>query len=111
MKIYLSGKVTGEDHAETLAKFKKYEEKLQALGHKVVNPVTHIKSTEPWESAMKQAIVLLMDCDTIFQIEDWIHSKGAKVEFELAHKLKYDILTPNDLDYLNRMRSCGMEQI
>ena len=107
MKIYLSGKVTGENYAETLVKFKKYEQKLQALGHEVVNPVSHIKSTEPWESAMKQAINLMMECDTIFLIEDWIHSNGAKVEFELAHKLKYDILTPNDLDYLNRMRSYG----
>jgi len=104
MKIYLSGKVTGEEYAQTCLKFKKYEVKLQALGHEVVNPLSHIKSTAEWSDAMKQAIVLMMACDTIFLIEDWINSTGAKIEFELAYKLKYHILTPNDLDFLEHLK-------
>jgi hypothetical protein len=98
MKIYLSGKVTGEDYAQVCLKFKKYENKLSEMGHEVVNPVSHIESTDTWESAMKKAIILMMPCDTIFMIEDWLHSRGAKIEFELAYKLKFQIITPNDLD-------------
>ena len=43
-KVYLAGKVTGEDFNAVKAKFAKKQRELEALGYKVVNPVTAINN-------------------------------------------------------------------
>jgi len=98
MKVYLSGKVTGLDSRETVKKFGDYENRLKALGYAVANPVAEISPLARWDVAMKKAIVIMMECDAIFLIEDWLQSRGAKIEFELSHELGYSIMTPDDLE-------------
>jgi len=92
-KIYISGKITGiEETAPQL--FKDAEDFLKAKGSEVVNPMTinhdHDKS---WLNYMKTDIVALMECDSIFMLENWEESKGACIEHSLAIKLGYDIMS------------------
>lgn len=87
MKIYISGKITGiEDEAFKL--FEIAENKLKLHGYEVVNPMklphNHDKS---WESYMKECIVALMSCDTIYMLSNYYMSKGAFLEIGLAKEL------------------------
>ena len=36
---------------------------------------------------MREGIKLLMDCDAIYMLEGYEHSRGAKLELQLADKL------------------------
>lgn len=110
MKIYISGKITDEDYAVAYLKFKTYETKLTKLGHDVVNPLNHIDHRATWVDAMKKAIMLMMDCDTIFQLPDWTQSPGAKIEFELAAKLSFQIFTEKDMYHLKVMNKLQNKQ-
>lgn len=92
MKIYISGKITGiEKEAEAI--FEEAENNLKLLGYEVVNPLklnhNHDKS---WHAYMKEDIKALCDCDHIFMLDNWLDSKGARIEFEIACKLDIKIV-------------------
>lgn len=92
MKIYISGKITGiEDEAYKL--FEIAENKLKLDGYEVVNPMklphNHDKS---WEAYMKECIVALMSCDTIYMLSNYYRSKGAFLEIALAKELRIKVI-------------------
>lgn len=85
--IYISGKVTGvepREHCEK--KFEKAECELLAAGaKKVINPLKlGIQEGCTWDEAMRVCIKALEGCNAIYILSDWLESKGAQVEFELA---------------------------
>jgi hypothetical protein len=87
-KVYLSGKITGTDLAETRAKFAKAKAELMNAGFEVVNPMAlphdHDKS---WNSYMRECIKALMDCDALYLIEGVPNSKGLQLELHIAFRL------------------------
>ena len=97
MKIYISGKVTGEDYLLTVQKFKIYENCLKRKGYDVVNPMNHIEKDTEWNEAMRKALIVMLDCDAIFLLDDWSESKGAKIEFKIAFDLNYKIFRTADM--------------
>ena len=83
-KIYISGQITGiEDEAPSL--FKQAECALREKGYYTVNPVTlnhdHDKS---WQSFMREDVKSMLDCDSIYMMSNWVNSKGAKIERQIA---------------------------
>ena len=92
MKIYISGKITGLDNAKEIfdAAEKKVTETYQDA--QIVNPMKlphdHDKT---WESYMRDCLVEMMRCDTIYVLENWEDSKGAKLEVALAIQLNFNI--------------------
>ncbi len=93
MKIYISGKITGiEEEAYKL--FEIAENKLKLQGYDVVvNPMklphNHDKS---WEAYMRECIVALMSCDTIYILSNYYMSKGAFLEIALAKELGIGVI-------------------
>ncbi|HPP39835.1 MAG TPA: DUF4406 domain-containing protein [Candidatus Kapabacteria bacterium] len=86
-KVYLAGKVTGEDFNAVKAKFAKKQKELEALGYKVINPVTAIDNLNlNWTRAMKRCIDMVPKCDAIYLMADWKKSTGAKIEYLVADK-------------------------
>jgi len=89
-RIYIAGKVTGEDYDQTYEKFCRIEKMLQGLGHEAVNPMKLVsKHLNNWGEEMKICIANLMECNAIYLIPDWAESKGAKLEYGLANTLGY----------------------
>jgi len=89
--IYIAGKITGmEDEARHL--FDIAERGIRKLGYRVINPMElphdHDKS---WSSYMRECIKDLVDCDSIFLIQNWKESPGAKVEFQIATSLAMNV--------------------
>jgi hypothetical protein len=87
-KIYIAGKVTGEDQQECIDKFQKVKEQIEALGFEAVNPLEVVGDWKtPWNKAMRMCIAKLTECDAIAMIPDWFNSKGAKIEYEVSKLL------------------------
>lgn len=90
-KCYISGRITGVENAREL--FAEAEKFLTDNGFEVVNPMTLSHNHEKdWVSHMKEDIVELMKCDTIFMLKLWYMSKGAILEYDIARGLGYKIL-------------------
>lgn len=93
-KIYIAGKVTGENQAECIAKFKKAQCQIEDSGHEAVNPLEVVGDwNATWRDAMKKCLTALIDCDAILILDDWHSSKGAKIEFRLAMDLGMTIMS------------------
>lgn len=91
-KIYLSGPITNvPNYVES---FKLAEKKLGEIGFTdIINPVNiKHKNKDNWELCMIEDIkVLIKECDKIFLLPFWRHSKGANIEVLIAKALNMEI--------------------
>lgn len=97
VKVYLAGPMTGLPDYNYPAFFQAAE-LLRERGLIVENPAEHAqrKPQSSWEGYMRQAIKILMDCDEIYLLPDWKHSKGALIEWDLALMLNMPQHFPED---------------
>jgi hypothetical protein len=80
-KIYIAGKISGLKNYKEI--FKKAENELTTKGNLVMNPAVLGEGFE-YKSYMPICLAMLEACDTVFFLENWSDSKGAKVEYEYA---------------------------
>lgn len=93
MKIYISGQISNLPFEDAKIQFELVEKTLFELGHEVVNPMTvHHDHDKTWQSYMKVDIKHLVDCDAIFLLDNWKHSRGAKIELNLAIDLGLHVI-------------------
>ena len=89
-KIYISGKITGLDREEYLAKFDLAEKRLISEGYDVVNPArtndTLPAKSTTYQQFMDMSMLMLSMCDGIYMLNDWGDSPGARSEKEWAEK-------------------------
>lgn len=97
MPIYISGKISGLPQSEVKTKFQTAFENLKGAGHTIISPVNLPHNHNgSWEAYMKECIINLMKCDSIYMLSDWKTSKGAVIEYELAKLLKIEVLYENE---------------
>lgn len=89
MRIYISGKVTGDQNYKY--KFKRAEEDLYTkyalFGPKVESMPSkdHLKlDDKTWDECMIECLACLNSCDTIYMLKDWKDSTGACIEIGYA---------------------------
>jgi len=91
-KIYISGRITGIETEAPLL-FAEACIEMRELGFDTVNPMdlehNHDKS---WNSYMRNDIKALMECDAIYMISNWVHSKGAEIERRIAMDLGMKVI-------------------
>lgn len=86
-RIYISGPISGHDLDERRKVFEMAEIVLKSIGFEPVNPIAEAdKHPEDITTHhhMRRDIALLLYCDAIFMMKGWTHSKGCKVEFDVA---------------------------
>lgn len=92
-KIYIAGKITGEDKYEVIRKFELIESKLKEDGSIVVSP---LKNGLQWNVSREEHLItdfnLIIGCDSIFFMRDWRQSSGCQLEYRLAIELKKKIV-------------------
>jgi hypothetical protein len=91
-KIYIAGKVTGLDYAETSMKFGQHEAELKRQGHDPIVPLNLVDRNDTWNTAMRKCIAALLTCDQIHMLHDWKESRGAKMEHDIAAELEMPII-------------------
>ena len=86
-RIYISGPISGHDLDERRKVFEMAEVILEKIGFEPVNPIAeadrHPEDVTTHQH-MRRDIALLLGCDAIFMMKGWTHSKGCKVEFDVA---------------------------
>lgn len=93
MKIYLSGKITGDRNYRR--KFNEAAKKLENYGYAVFNPAIMPDGFD-YEDYMKIDLMALSACEAIFLLDDWKSSPGAVREKNEADKLGLKVFTGND---------------
>lgn len=104
MKVYIAGKITGEE-LFAAARFAAAEEELRSLSHvkHVVNPMKlpH-KHDKAWHSYLAECIKSLVDCDAVYLLEGWFDSRGARLELDIAVRLGKEIFYQSNKESLHR---------
>lgn len=92
-KVYISGKITGLPENEVVTNFKFAESRIKAVGLKVFNPMSIGKCEGyDWNDYMDICIKELFDCDTIYMMNNWMESKGSRIEKAIAEQLNLKFL-------------------
>lgn len=99
-KIYIAGKISGEDVASCTMKFGKAQKELEQQGFEVLNPLEIVGTWKiTWEEAMKKCISALITADALVLLHDFKESKGAMIEEKLASDLNMRVfIGTRDLD-------------
>lgn len=97
-KVYLAGKVTGEDYQECWDKFEFFEELLNVGGYEVINPMRIVPKGTHSDEAMEILKPHFIGCNYAFFMGDWTQSPGARTEMEWAKIYHKPIIFHYELD-------------
>lgn len=90
--IYISGPISGHDLEERRHTFQQAQTFLEAQGYHVFNPMKNgLPPDAPTRRHMHRDILNLLYCDAIYLLRRWTHSKGCKLEFDVATAIGLDI--------------------
>lgn len=87
MKVYIAGKVTGENREHCRYKFGYVSSELRKKGHSVINPFAMFEDMRGYfekEDEMTICFAAITVCDAVYMLTDWHDSEGAKMEHKFA---------------------------
>lgn len=91
-RIYLSGPISGKDLDERRQVFAKVKKAIEEKGYEVFNPMENgLPHDADTHQHMYRDMCLLLQCDGIYMMEGWLHSKGCKLEFDVATAIGIDV--------------------
>jgi hypothetical protein len=91
IKVYIAGKITGEEEKARVL-FEQAEKRLSAVwGTEHVTVINPMKlphdHSKTWKEYLTECIKHLVECDVIYMLNGWKHSKGARLEYYVAEQL------------------------
>lgn len=89
MRVYISGPMTGLVDLNFPA-FNEAERLLREAGHEPINPARHGRG-EPWQFYMRMALLDLADTEGVALLDNWRHSRGARLEYKIARELGLEV--------------------
>lgn len=92
MRIYISGKITGDE--KYLQKFMEAQMRLEAEGHQVINPamMSGVMPGATWGEYLLNGLNMLRDhAEGVVMLPDWKDSKGACLEYGHATGLEIPV--------------------
>lgn len=92
IKVFISGKVSGMPYMVAYGKFSNAERRLTTAGYKVINPCKICKEKWSWLRCMIVCLWHLIWCDSIYQLDNWQDSKGARIEYRWAKFLRKEVV-------------------
>lgn len=93
--IFVCGPMTGIENFNYPA-FHDAAAKLRALGYTVLSPAEN-PVCETWAAYMRNSIAQVLRCDCVAVLDGWEHSRGAKIECELAWELHIPVRHVSEL--------------
>jgi hypothetical protein len=92
-RVYIAGPMTGYSDCN-FAAFHAAAERLAQAGWKVFNPAENFGGRKdlPRETYLRLDLAVLAQCDAIAMLPGWEDSRGAKLEYLVAHELGCTII-------------------
>ena len=95
-RIYISGPISGHNKDERKATFKQVQRSLEAEQWEVFNPTENgLPDEATTRQHMHRDLAELTNeehpFDAIYMMKGWTHSKGCKVEFDVATAIGLDV--------------------
>ena len=92
MKVYIAGPMTGLPEFNYPAFFDAAR-RLEALGHEPINPARSDgrEGCKSWLDFMRAALRDVAEADGLAMLDGWQESRGAALEYRLAHELGLDV--------------------
>lgn len=92
--VYISGKITGVENLNA-ERFERAEHLMLSKGYRPINPLKlpHVMghATRKWSDYMREDIKAMMDCSAVAVLGDWIDSKGAMLEVNIAREIGIEL--------------------
>jgi len=95
MKVFISGKMTGEPNYNR-EKFFDVERELTEEGDMIVLNPAVLPDGLKHEEYMKICFAMIDACDTVVMLEGWEKSLGANAEYDYAQRMDKEIYTRRD---------------
>ena len=92
-RMYIAGKVTGQNRIDCLIKFQAAENRVRNMGYEPINPIKIVPEATIWPLAMKICMKSLLTCDAILVLPDYLDSPGAMLEVQVAKAIAMEIFT------------------
>ena len=90
--IYISGKISGLPIKEVISKFQTACDKVKRFGLEPKNPLDNgLPLDAEWADQMGKDISILLRCDAIYLLPDYLESEDAKIELAVARQRKMPI--------------------
>ena len=84
-RVYISGAISGHDIEDRKCAFKKCAESFKRKGFKSVSFLDNgLSQDASYEAHMRADIALMLTCDSVYMMEGWQNSRGAKMEHDVA---------------------------
>ena len=93
MKVYISGKITGDP--EYREKFQSAKERLEKLDHIVLNPA-QLPEGMTAADYMRVNFAMIDVADLVVFLPDWRSSKGARLEQAYCEYIGKETVLPED---------------
>lgn len=95
--VYLAGQMTGK-RKHNYPKFFRLEKKLQDAGYVVVNPARLNQGGDDWTVCLRNDLKNIVKyCSGIALLDDWMHSRGARLELATALSLDMYVISAHTL--------------
>lgn len=91
-RMYIAGKVTGQNRTDCLMKFQAAENHARMMGFEPVNPMKIVPEGTTWSLAMRICLKSLLTCEAIMVLPDYMDSRGATMEVEVARATGIEII-------------------
>jgi hypothetical protein len=95
MKIFIIGSL--RKFEETKQKLQPWSDKLKSYGHEVTNPFDTLTGEKEWRESRGQCIKLLLECNTVFILNDWKDSSFGRLLFYIAANLNFYIFAEREI--------------
>lgn len=98
--VYLSGKISGLAYNDYMTKFRdaelavreSFKGRVEVISPTSLSPLFGIRS---WFCYMVPCVAALAACDAIYMLDNWRHSRGARIERLVAIRLGLRVLADN----------------
>lgn len=99
MAIYISGPISGIAYGNKPA-FEAAQRRLRKRypDPSILSPYNNgLPAESSWEEHMRADIAMLMQATHVCMLAGWAESRGAKIEYDLAHALGMNVFTMDSL--------------
>ncbi len=93
-RVYIAGKITGMDKAESKAMFDVAKDILNDNDYNAISPfdVCEENPEKHWSDYMGECHSELLRCNAIVMLPNWYDSRGARIEYAVAREMGMQVV-------------------